>query len=195
MERKEFEAICATYPELRHALADAFGHKLPLGKLSLKPNGIIDSHLLRNTPEEYQHVSGTTSHFDRETKIEKHIPSLFVVWGNGTLEKSTDVSYRCVGSTHNDWTNDCTYHGEMEWDENEVKPIAHHFINRRDVRYIILLEKMSHGWRGQAQQIDSLNIKMFFSSSVVDIQATARAIMSYWEEYGDTNHFEDDEDE
>lgn len=192
MELKEIEAICATCPELRHALADAFGHTIPLGKLSLKPDGIIDSSLLRETLEEYREISGTKALYDNEDKVEKRIPFLYIVWQDGVVEKSSEVSYRCVGTTCDDWTGDVTHSGEMEWDEDATKPIAHHFISRADIRYLILLEKHSHGWVGTEQRIDSLTIELFFPRTEVNIPVTALSIMASWEEYGHTDYFEDE---
>ena len=192
MKLEEIEAIWKAHPELRHALADAFGHKIPLGKLSLIPNGIIDSQLLRDNLEEYREISGTNARFDSEEKVEKRVPSLFVVWRDGAIEKITQVGYRCVGTTVDDWTNELVYSGEMECDEDNIKPIAHQFIDRNDVRYVIKLEKRSHCWLGENQQIDSLTMQLFFPSPDTDIQATARAIMASWEEYGHTSYFEDE---
>ena len=194
MKLEEITEVCKANPALPRILADAFGHEIPLGKLSLNPNRIIDSSFLCKTLEEYREISGTNARFDREEKVEKRIPSLFVIWLDGTVEKSTEVAYRCVGTTNDDWTNELVYSGEMEWDDEATKPIAHQFVNRPDVHYVVKLEKCTHSWVGEKETIDSLSITLFFPSPDVDIQATAVAIMSHWNEYGDTSDFGSEEE-
>lgn len=195
MKLEKITETCKANPGLARILTDAFGHEIPLNKLSLNPDGIIDSSLLRETLEEYRGISGTNARYNNDEKVEKSIPTLFVVWEDGTIEKCTQVAYRCVGTTYDDWTGEITYSGEMEWDENETTPIAHQFTSRTDVRYVVKLEKQMVGWVGEKEEINSLTIELYFPNPDLNIQAIAQAIMTSFEEYGHTDYFDDGKDE
>ena len=195
MKLEDIKVVCKAHPELPRILTDAFGYEIPLGKLSLEPNGIIDTNLLREILEEYRRISGTNAIYDNPERIEKTIPSLFIIWKDGTVEKTKQIAYRCVGTTYDDWSGDITHSGEIGWEDNETQPIAQHFVSRKDVWYIVKLEKCTGGWLGEKEKINSLTITLFFPSPDLDIQATAQAIMTSFEECGHTDYFDRDMNE
>jgi hypothetical protein len=191
MNLDEITELLNTHPELRQILEDTFGRKILLRHLHLKPAGTINTDLMTQVLEEYRDISGTNSLYDREELVTKSIPTIHIVWENGAIEKSTHIGYRCVGSTYDDWTGDCTWSGDMEDDQEDALPVGHHFTTRADVKFVALLTKRSHGYTGKLQQIDELSIQLFFPTGDIDIQATALDIMNHWDIYSDMHDFGD----
>ena len=182
MKTEEIKALCEKTTGLAYALGQEFGRKIPLKGLKSQA-GAIDEQLLATILEEYREVVG--NQYPSDPNFWRcQCENLYIVWNDGRIEKSDQVDYRCVGTTIDDWSDEDVYSGEIGWEDEEICPIASHFVSNADVKHLILLESRSSHLEGQQKKIESITIKVFYPNSEMDMTAIAREIMGIWDSDG-----------
>ncbi len=183
MEREKIEALCEKTNGLAFGLGQEFGRKIPLDALESDEPKAINERLLATVLEEYREREGS-QHPSDPVFWRYHCESMYIVWNDGRIEKSDQVDYRCVGTVIDDWSDEVTYSGEIDWETEEICPIASHFVCSADVKHLILLESRCSRLEGQQKKIESIKIKIFYPESGLDITATSQEIMKIWESDG-----------
>lgn len=183
MKQNEIQALLKTYHGLAHALEDAFGKRIPLDAVSAEPVQPIDTRFLATILEEYHEVEG--SNYSDEPDLTRYqIPSLYIVWDDGLIEKSDQIDYRCVGTTYDGWSGEILCSGDISHEPEEAKPIGSHFVSKANVKHVILLESRSSRLDGEQKKIEAISIKIFVPHEDTNITATSQKIMEIWETYG-----------
>ena len=183
MKPKEINVLCEKTTGLAYALGQEFGRKIPLDALGSEESKAIDRQLLATVLEEYREREGNQYPSDPDS-WRYNCESMYIVWSDGRIEKSDQVDYRCVGTTIDDWSGEEIYSGEIDWETEEICPIASHFVSNANIQHLILLESRSSRLDGQQKKIESITIKVFYPDSGLDITATSQKIMEIWESEG-----------
>lgn len=183
MKREEINVLCEKTTGLAYALGQEFGRKIPLDALGSEEPKAIDRQLLATVLEEYREREGNQYPSDPDS-WRYNCESMYIVWSDGRIEKSDQVDYRCVGTTIDDWSGEEIYSGEIDWETEEICPIASHFVSNANIQHLILLESRSSRLDGQQKKIESITIKVFRPESGLDITTTSQEIMEIWESDG-----------
>ena len=181
MTTQEINVLCEKTTGLAYALGLEFGRKIPLDTLEWEAK-TIDERLLATILEEYREVKGNQYPSDPDF-WQYQCENLYIVWNDGRIEKSDQVDYRCVDIVTDDWS-DYVYSVEIDWEDEEIRPIASYFVSNANVKHLILLESRSSRLEGQQKKIESITIKVFHPNPEMDMTAVAREIMGIWETKG-----------
>lgn len=184
MQQNEVHDLCKAHTGLGYALEKEFGNRIPLKALETKPVGAIDAKLLGTFLSEYRESEGT-KHPNEPNLWRYQVESLYIVWSDGRIEKSDQVEYRCVGTVVDDWTGEASSYEMYTGDEDdEIHPVASHFVERADIEYLILLESRCSRLEGSQKKIENITITIFVPDAGTDITATSRGLMEAWESGG-----------
>jgi len=185
MTPTEIEALCNNNTGLRHALVTEFGRSIPLKAITVEVTQPIDTKLLATTLRQYHEGEGYEH--PGEPDVWRFLcESLYIVWDDGRIEKSTQVDFRSVWNTLDSWSGEEDGSLETtEMEDEETHPIASHFTKHADIKLLILLDSSARKFGHEQKKIESISIKVFIPNPGTDITATAQEIMKVWEEgYG-----------
>ena len=182
MTPKEIEALCTNTTGLRHALVTEFGRSIPLNKLTVEASQPIDIKLLATTLSQYHEGEGYEHHNENDIWRFK-CESLYIVWDDDQIEKSTQVDYLSIWNTLDSWSGEEVHSVETsEMEDEETRPIASHFTEKANVEHLILLDSSARKFGHQQKKIESITIKIYTPHNGMDITAIAKEIMEVWEE-------------
>lgn len=107
------------------------------------------------------------------------VPHFYIIWLNGWIEKSDRIGVEhCIIPQEGS-----NYEYENDHEAIKVLPVASHFIERNDVKHVILVwesgHRYIHGW-----EIDGLKIIVYKPSKDFDLSSVSHEIMEIFKKKG-----------